>query len=126
MKHLNAARFWPDNFHYKSAVERCDVIYTTGIVHQVAHNLIQALFALNETHFPGDKKLEAALAHLPLRPQNFALRVRRLMSPEVPADRALLTWQREELCRLLSEVTLTACADSTKRIRDDVLALPSF
>ena len=30
-EHLPAAAFWPHNFHFNSAVERADVIYTTGI-----------------------------------------------------------------------------------------------
>jgi hypothetical protein len=103
-RHLGAAGFWPDNFHYRSAVERGDVIYTAGIVQQVAHNLIQVVFALNETYFPGDKKLEAALARLPRQPRDFGERIRRLLAPGAPPDRALLAWQREELCRLLDEV----------------------
>ncbi len=109
-RHLNAARFWPDNFHYKSAVERCDVLYTTGIVHQVVHNLIQVLFAINETYFPGDKKLEAAISHLPAQPHDFTPRIKRLLSPEMPVDRALLISQREELGILLEQVTeLSLC-----------------
>jgi hypothetical protein len=102
-RHLGAAKFWPQNFHYKSAVERCDVIYTCGIVQQVVHNLIQVIFALNETYFPGDKKLEIALSHLPVQPPDFAARARRLLSPGAPADHSLLVWQREELCRLINE-----------------------
>ena len=52
-QHLGAARFWPANFHYRSAIERQDMIYTTGIVQQVVHNLIQVLFAINDVYFPG-------------------------------------------------------------------------
>ena len=54
--HLSAARFWPSNFHYNSAIERQDVIYAVGIVQQVIHNLIQVLFALNKVYFPGGQE----------------------------------------------------------------------
>ncbi len=103
-RYLGAARFWPHNFHYKSAVERCDSIYTVGIVQQVVHNLIQVLFAVNETYFPGDKKLDIALDHLAATPENFAQRVKWLLCPGSPLDRPMLAKQREELGRLLAEV----------------------
>ena len=69
--HMRAAKFWPDNFHYKSAIERRDVIYVTGIVQQVIANLIQVVFALNQAYFPGEKKLDVALSHLELEARFF-------------------------------------------------------
>jgi hypothetical protein len=103
-RHLTAARFWPDNFHYKSAIERLDIIYTTGIVQQVIHNLIQVVFAVNQTYFPGDKKLDLSLQHLALQPADFGARIKQLLSPGVSVSRVLLEQQRLELCRLLAEV----------------------
>jgi len=110
-QHLAAARFWPHNFHYATAVERCDLIYTTGIVQQVLHNLIQVLFALNRVYFPGDKKLAQALRKLPSTPDRFAERVEALMFPAQPATVALLRAQREELQRLVREVGEMVAAD---------------
>jgi hypothetical protein len=102
--HLSAARFWPHNFHYDSAIERQDVIYTTGIVQQVVHNLIQVLFAANSTYFPGDKKLAEALGHLACTPARFAERVNALLFPAERVSVALLKRQQAELQRLLREV----------------------
>ena len=101
---MQAALFWPDNFHYKSSVERADLIYVMGIVHQVAHNLIQVVFALNETYFPGDKKLGPALAHLQVRPPEFEGRIARLLYPGAAPDTDTLRRQRAELAALASEV----------------------
>ncbi len=111
-QHLPAARFWPHNFHYSSAVARADVIYATGIVQQVVHNLIQVLFAVNEAYFPGDKKLDEALAHLRQVPARFRERAAWLLWPGVPATVALLRGQQEELQALLGEVEalVDACA----------------
>ena len=102
--YLGAALFWPDNFHYKSAVERGDLIYTAGIAQQVINNLIQVLFAYNRVYFPGEKKLAAALDHLPVKPGDFTRRVQRILFPQAAPDTDLLAWQRAELARLVDEV----------------------
>ena len=102
--HLAAAGFWPDNFHYLSAIERQDVIYATGIVQQVVHNLVQVLFALNEAYFPGDKQLDVTLAHLPRRPPRVCERISALLFPGTPATREVLREQREALRSLVADV----------------------
>jgi hypothetical protein len=102
--HLRAARFWPENFHYRSAVARCDAIYAAGIVHQVVHNLVQVLFALNRTYFPGDKKLDIALEHLEVKPAGFTERIQRLLLPGTGRDRDTLDRQRTELIELTRQV----------------------
>jgi hypothetical protein len=103
-QHLSAAEFWPENFHYLSAIERQDVIYATGIVQQVVHNLVQVLFALNEVYFPGDKKLDVALAHLPRQPNRLCERIRALLWPGTPATTQVLREQRESLRSVLADV----------------------
>jgi len=104
-QHLRTAQFWPDNFHYKSAVERGDAIYTAGIVQQVIHNLIQVIFALNQTYFPGDKKLAGALDHLAVKPERFTARIHALLFPGSEPDPAKLNEQRQTLRALVQEVT---------------------
>jgi hypothetical protein len=103
-EYLAAAHFWPENFHYKTAVARCDVLYTSGIVRQVLENLVQVLFALNEEYFPGEKKLALALEHLPLKPDHFPRRAQALVFPSAPPEPGLLEAQRQELARLVAEV----------------------
>ena len=101
--HLPAAKFWRGNFHYHSAVRRGDVIYVMSIVHQVIHNLIQVIFALNETYFPGDKKLGAALDRLDNKPADFSVRIERLLLLRDGAPETL-TRQQHDLEALVSEV----------------------
>ena len=107
-QHLSAAHFWPDNFHYLSAIERCDLIYVTGIVQQVVHNLIQVLFALNRVYFPGDKKLDVAIRHLSLKPERTEERLQRLVFPGAQPTQELLREQGEELRHLVREVHVLA------------------
>ena len=102
--HLQAARFWPANFHYTSAVKRKDVIYTSGIVQQVVHNLVQVLFAVNEVYFTGDKKLSYALGRLSKLPSCFVERIEQLLMPEQPMSVETLEDQQIQLQRLLEEV----------------------
>jgi hypothetical protein len=108
--HMQAARFWRGNFHYHSAVQRGDVIYVMSIVHQVIHNLIQVLFALNRAYFPGDKKLHAALERLEKQPANFSARIERLMLPGAGTPDTL-TRQRDELYAVLDEVEALLASD---------------
>ena len=103
-KHLSGARFWPNNFHYSSAVERQDIIYTTGIVQQVVHNLIQVLFAVNKCYFPGDKKLAKALNRLERVPAGFVEHIHELLFPAAPATREHLRQQQTALQQLLKDV----------------------
>jgi hypothetical protein len=109
-QHLAAARFWPDNFHYASAVERQDLVYCTGIVQQVVHNLIQVLFALNRTYFPGDKKLVDAVGRLPRRPGQLEARLTGLIFPGRRPDRDVLREQRQLLQTLLADVEALVAA----------------
>jgi hypothetical protein len=102
-EHLQAAAFWPHNFHFSSVVERADVIYTTGIVQQVLHNLVQVLFALNEVYFPGDKKLAEALRHLRRIPDGFVDRMLDLLAPAHALSVAALREQQQTLQALLAE-----------------------
>ena len=111
--HLRAAQFWPENFHYRSAVARCDAIYAVGIVHQVVHNLIQVLFALNRTYFPGDKKLDVVLEHLEVKPAGFTERIKCLLLPGSGRDRETLDWQRTELIELTRQVEALVVKDPT-------------
>jgi hypothetical protein len=102
-QHYIAARFWPDNFHYKTAIKRCDIIYTAGIVQQTVYNMIQVLFALNEVYFPGEKKMAAALEQLAVKPDGFTRRIQALLFPGMTATTDALNEQRQELAALVEE-----------------------
>jgi predicted nucleotidyltransferase len=108
---LREAAFWPENFHYRSAVERADSVYTSGIVQQVLHALVQVVFALNREYFPGEKMLVRALGVLPLQPPDFGPRVAGLVAAGEGGGVVRLRRQREALAALVEEVrTLAASA----------------
>ncbi len=101
---MPAAAFWPDNFHYRSAIERVDVIYTSAIVQQVLHALVQVIFALNREYFPGEKKLAHALNKLPMQPEAFTARLESLLCPGSNPGVAQLREQQRELAALVTDV----------------------
>lgn len=101
---MAAATFWPENFHYRSAIERADRIYTSGIVQQVLYALIQVTFALNREYFPGEKKLAQVLEKLLVQPSVFSVRIQALLCPEEYLSVAKLRKQQQELCTLVTDM----------------------
>ncbi len=86
---------WLDNFHYLSAIEREDIMFTGGIVKNTVLDMVQVIFALNEVYFTGDKKLEIQLSNLEYCPHKLSDNVEFLMS--APKDKEKLSQQRELL-----------------------------
>ncbi|HEY7766886.1 DUF4037 domain-containing protein [Longimicrobium sp.] len=101
------AAFWPENFHYRTAVQRGDVIYTSAIVQQVLQALIQVVFALNRSYFPGEKRLAHAMEKLSVQPSGFARRVQELLMPP-SVDVAGLETQRRGVADLVAEMRALA------------------
>jgi hypothetical protein len=114
-QYLPEARFWPDNFHYHTAVARSDVLYTSGIAQQVIYALIQVLFALNRVYFPGEKRVGAALAKLPVQPPGFAARISALVCPGNAWTVADLRVQQAALAALVAEVARLVEEDSPSK-----------
>jgi len=54
------------------------------------NSLIQVIFAVNQAHFSGDKKIGAVLEHHELKPSRCEERVKFLLFPAQPANRDYL------------------------------------
>lgn len=98
------AAFWPENFHYRTAVERMDVLYIDGIVRQVVNALIQVLFALNREYFPGEKRLLTTLDKLSIKPNALSPRVQALLYSGKDLRVTDLEIQQNELRALVAEI----------------------
>jgi hypothetical protein len=98
------AAFWPENFHYRIAVERVDTLYIDGIIRQVVYALMQALFALNREYFLGEKRLLTVLDELPVKPNALSSRVQALLYPGKDSRVTDLQKQRNELRALITEM----------------------
>jgi hypothetical protein len=98
---LPRAGYWMESFHYLSAIERGDYVYTSGILQQSFHNLLQALFPINRRFFNGDKRIPAQLESLTFCPRALRSELDFLLStPRVPAK---LKRQRELFLEALAE-----------------------
>ena len=95
---------WPDNFHYISAINRMDIIYTSGIIQQTLHSIVQVLFALNEKYFCGDKKIEKQLSDLEICPRCLVDNIEFLLNSPKNAD--LLQQQRKIMIEIISEIRI--------------------
>jgi predicted nucleotidyltransferase len=96
------AKFWMDNFHYKSAIKRKDIIYTSGIIQQTIHNIVQLLFAINEKFFEGDKKIEEQIVTLKFKPTGFVENIEFLLSS--PKKQEILAEQRKMLLDVIEDI----------------------
>ncbi len=99
---MGRADTWLYNFHYESAIRRADLLFIAPILVHTVMDFVQVIFALNETYFTGDKKLEKMLAALPYCPQTLLENVEFLLS--VPRDVDALLRQRELLRAVRTEL----------------------
>lgn len=101
-KHLRSIRYWRKDYHFQSKVQRQDVVFLVGLTSKLIHELIQILFALNETYYVGDGNNLAYVQKLPHIPENFAAKVEAILMLQ-PADDSLMQ-QNQCLFDLIDEV----------------------
>ncbi len=100
-RYLGSLRYWREDYHYAHKVERGDSVFTAGMTAKLVHEVIQILFALNETYFVGDGSNMEFAEKFSLRPPDLSARIRDILYPEPPAA---LEKQYAGLCRLIDEV----------------------
>ncbi len=93
---------WIGNFHYDTAVNRGDILFTAPIVLHTVLDLVQVIFALNEVYFTGDKKLVKVLSTLPYCPKALTGQTEFLLT--AAADPDTLKRQQEILYQIFFEI----------------------
>ena len=83
-KNLASLRYWRSDYHYTYKVERGDVVFLAGISAKLVHEIIQILFALNETYYVGDGANLAFVEKFKIVPANFSAKVRAILYPQDP------------------------------------------
>jgi len=71
------AQFTLDNA--KKPAKHGDVYFTAGCITRIATNLIQALYALNETYFISDKRIGRDIERFSIKPESFCQRMDNLL-----------------------------------------------
>jgi hypothetical protein len=107
-KHLGSLRYWRNDYHYANKAQRGDLVFLAGLSVRLVHDIIQVLFALNETYYVGDGYNLTHLARLPQQPPDLANRLRAILYP--PPSAAIFEEQRNGLLTLIDEVDRLATA----------------
>ncbi len=63
----------------KKTASTGNVFFIAGCLTRIASNLVQALYALNETYFISDKRLQRDVEHFSLKPHDFTMRLDRVL-----------------------------------------------
>jgi hypothetical protein len=105
-KHLGSARYWRQDYHYASKVRRGDAVFLAGLTSRLVHDLIQILFALNETYYVGDGQNLQFVEKFSLKPDGFVDRVVHILYPPAGDDR--YERQYDHLARLIDDVARVA------------------
>lgn len=101
-KHLGSLTYWRTDYHYRNKVERGDVVFLASLSARLIHDIIQVLFALNETYYVGDGNNLHYVAKFAIQPSDFAERVTAILYPQPTAN--VLIIQYEAILRLIDEV----------------------
>ena len=94
-------RYWHDDYHYASKVERADLVFLAGLTSKLVHAALQVIFALNRTYYVGDGWNLRAAERLAVRPSDFAARVTAILAPTDGQDR--LARQYQDLRALVAD-----------------------
>jgi Domain of unknown function (DUF4037) len=87
-KHLRSLRYWRNDYHYHHKVQRQDRVFLAGIASKLVHDLIQILFALNETYYVGDGNNLKYISAFAYVPDGFGATVDTLLYPQ-PTENTL-------------------------------------
>jgi len=101
-RHLASLHYWRDDYHYASKVRRQDLVFLAGITSKLVHDLLQVLYALNETYYPGDGKNLHFADRFAIAPPNLRGRIEGLLYPG-RGDNAVAA-QRDQLFALIDDV----------------------
>jgi len=101
-KHLESLRYWKEDCHYARKVERGDVIFLAGVISRLAHDILQVLFALNETYYVGDGSNLQIAQEFCLLPPRFTERVTAVLCPTPSAE--IFAQQRQAVLDLVADV----------------------
>ncbi|MEZ4734518.1 MAG: DUF4037 domain-containing protein [Caldilineaceae bacterium] len=113
-KHMRSLTYWRTDYHYRHKVERGDVVFLAGITARLVHDMLQVLFALNQTYYVGDGNNLHYVAQFAIQPPAFAERVTAILYP--PSAPNGLMNQYDALLRLIDDIaTLAAQANSAVR-----------
>ena len=110
-KHLGLLQYWRADYHYANKAARGDVVFLASMSARLVHDIIQVLFALNETYYVGDGSNLDFAREFALVPRGLSARVELALYPAAGEDR--FTRQRLTLVGLIDDVERLAADSQT-------------
>jgi hypothetical protein len=105
-KHLESLKYWRTDYHYRSKVERGDAVFLASMAARLVHDMMQVLFALNETYYCGDGNNLRYTAKFAILPERFSSRVQNILYP-IPSE-YVYGEQYQAITSLVDEVVALA------------------
>lgn len=107
-RHLRSLRYWRPDYHYRHKVEQGDIVFLASITAHLVHDILQVLFALNETYYPGDGKNLHFVRRFEIVPDDVVERIEQILYPGNGS--AALAVQYDRLMALIDDLEeLLAC-----------------
>lgn len=117
-KHGGSLRYWRNDYHYENKVARRDPVFLAGLSARLVHDVMQVLFALNETYFPGDGANLLYAEKFTVRPADLAPRVTAILYP-APGD-DVFARQHNALLALIDDTLALHPTDSSQTLHLNV------
>ena len=100
--HSRSLRYWISDYHYENKVHRGDIVFLGSITSRLVHDMLQILYAVGETYYPGDGKNLELLPNGAWVPRDFEARVHQALYPGKGVD--AFERQRKSLAYLAADV----------------------
>lgn len=85
-RHWQSLAYWRDDYHYRNKTNREDAVFLAGLTAKLVHDLIQVVFALNETYYPGDGNNARWTSKFAIKPAHFEERFEAALYPSPGAN----------------------------------------
>ena len=105
MKYSATLRYWRTDYHYAHKLARRDLVFLASMTSRLVHEILQVLYALNETYFPGDGSNLTLAKDFKIVPDNLSAKIQQILYPQTTD---ILSSQYNDLMALIDEVILLA------------------
>lgn len=119
-KHLRSLRYWRPDYHYAHKVDQGDAVFLASITAHLVHDLLQVLFALNETYYPGDGNNLHFVRRFEIAPADAVARIERVLYPGRGPD--AYAAQYADLIALIDEVEALVPDELSDRVKCNWMA----
>lgn len=99
---MGSLNYWRTDYHYRNKVDRRDPVFLASITSRLVHNMIQVLFAINNTYYVGDGNNLHYVEQFAVQPKDFAGRVETILYP--PQSENKMTAQYAAIMDLIDEL----------------------